>query len=84
MTITTYSNKVLDLTDQNEIKIITESLPDLINALVNNKIINEEIAKSLMRQYESRYHEIPLILQAYIYISTNPHKQIKENKRKCL
>lgn len=68
MTIITYSIKRNKLSPQNRIDLIIAFLPDLIDNLTRNKMIDGETAKSLMRQCELRRYEIPLILRAYIHI----------------
>lgn len=84
VTVTTYSRKKYKLTSQIRMDLTVAFIPDLILALVKNKTITEDLAKSLVRQCELRRHEIPLILQAYLYAAKGLPTKVdaKEHKKK--
>ena len=87
ITVTTYSRKNHKLQAQTRVDLSIAFLPDLVQSLINDKIITSDIGRILIRQYESRRNELPLILQAYIYAARGLSVKIDKpevKEKKCL
>lgn len=84
-TVTIYARKNMYLTTSTRIELTIAFTPDLINFLVKSNNITAASAELLYQQYEKKFDELPMILQAYIYSSQVLYSGVcsKEDHNKC-
>ena len=85
ITVTQYSRKNHRLTVVNRIELATIFTPELANHMRKTKKIDDETYDNILRLYERRYSEIPLIMEAYLCAATYlSSKTKKSGNRECV
>lgn len=69
VTVTKYSREKRHLNSALRIELAITFIPDLIQYLKDEMVITEHIADKLIRKIHRRQKDLPLILQAYIYVA---------------
>jgi len=88
VTVSSYSRKKHHLNNQTCIDLTIEFIPDLLNYLLSEDIIDKNTEAQLKKALNSRKNEIPIILTSYIYAAGGLHIKMEikadESKKICI
>lgn len=80
VTVTEYSRTVRHLDTPRRIELTITYIPDLVNRLVEAQVLTEKQGRKLMKKVSHRENEIPLILEAYVYVAGGLRTKIDQHR----